>query len=451
MVKHNYKSILFATALALAALFVSQALWIRNASRQEMRQQDISFQTCFNQSITTLVNRYMQRDVENRGYNIEPIKDENVITPQQKEKAIDAGNTTDETNVPLLIENALVVLSIDNHHFRLTDLDSLIRASLNDDESILSSNLILQDIRNDSLLEAARNSSVSNNKSFFAKTYTAERKIETPAKSYLIKAEYEIKQPGYLQRLGTMTIISVVASAIIISVLFYLIHVFRNQHKEITNMKHSFHGAIHDLKSPLAFTFFSLSTLEEDETNPRKKAALSAASDRVSYLTDKIMRLLQSGRNMEKMEEKDKEEVFLYDVLTLIETEIRTMFPTKDIRFENRVEADLSVRASPDLMEAALRILIENAVKYNNDKPIIEISTTREADTVKIAISDNGLGIKGKEQKHIFKPYYTSDQKHGTGIGLNYAQRIIKAHNGSISVQSAHGKGSTFTITIPVL
>ncbi|MDD4799479.1 MAG: HAMP domain-containing sensor histidine kinase, partial [Proteiniphilum sp.] len=281
-------------------------------------------------------------------------------------------------------------------------------------------------------------------------TYTAERKIETPAKSYLIKVEYEIRQPGYLERLGILTIVSVIASAIIIGVLFYLIRVLRNRYDEIANMKHSFHGAIHDLKSPLAFTFFTLSSLEEDETDARKKAALSAASDRVSYLTDKIMRLLQTGRNIEKIKEKDKETVFLYDVLALIETEMRTMFPNKDIRFENSVDADLFVRAMPDLMEAAIRILIENAVKYNDDKPVIEISAVRESNTVKIAISDNGIGITEKEQKYIFEPYYTSDQKHGTGIGLNYAQRITKAHNGNISVQSAHGKGSTFIITIPI-
>lgn len=449
MMKQNHTSILFATALALVALFLSQSLWIRNASRQEMKEQDISFQTCFNQSITTLVNKYMKRETDDLGYNIKPIKDEK-ITPEQKEKAIDAGNLTNDTNVPLLIENALVALSIDNHHFRLTNLDSLIRVSLNNDENIISSNLILQDIRKDSLLDEVNNGSVSNRKSLFAKTYTAERKIETPAKSYLIKAKYEIRQPGYLQRLGVLTIISIIASAIVVGVLFYLMRVLRNRYNEIANMRHSFHGAIHDLKSPLAFTFFSLSLLEDDETDARKKAALSAASDRVSYLTDKIMRLLQSGRNIEKIEEKDKEAVFLYDVLALIETEMRKMFPDKDIRFENSVDADLSVHAMPDLMEAAMRILIENAIKYNGDKPVVEISAVRETNTVKIAISDNGEGISKKQQKNIFKPYYTSDQKHGTGIGLYYAQSIVKAHGGYISVESDYGKGSTFIITIPI-
>jgi signal transduction histidine kinase len=59
------------------------------------------------------------------------------------------------------------------------------------------------------------------------------------------------------------------------------------------------------------------------------------------------------------------------------------------------------------------------------------------------------MGITKQEHKKLFRPYYTSDQKEGTGIGLYYAQRIVKAHYGIISVESEPGKGSLFTITLP--
>ena len=448
MIKQNYTSILFATAIALAALFVSQALWIGNASRQEMKKQDISFQTCFNQSITTLVNKYMRRERDGLGYNIEPIKDEK-ITLEQKRKAIDAGNVTDDTNVPLLIENALAVLSIDNHHFRLTNLDSLIRISLNNDENIISNNLILQDIRRDSLLDEVNNASVSNSKLFFAKTYTAERKIETPAKSYLIKAEYLIKQPSYLRKLGIITVVSIIASIIIVIVLFYLLFMLKRRVTEISNMERSFHGAIHDLKSPLAYVYFKITSLEEKETDITKQSALALTGQRVNYLTDKIMRLLIAGQNLKKIPEDEKQRVFLYDILEQIEAEVKTMFPTKTIKFENKIIGDLYLWGVPDLLEAAMRILIENAVKYNDDSPTVKINAAHDNKCIVIEVVDDGIGIYTHQLKHLFKPYYTSDTKHGTGIGLYYAKRIIQAHGGRISAKSVPGKGSTFTIKFP--
>lgn len=448
MIKQNYTSILFATAIALAALFVSQALWIGNASRQEMKKQDISFQTCFNQSITTLVNKYMRRERDGLGYNIEPIKDEK-ISPEQKRKAIDAGNVTDDTNVPLLIENALAVLSIDNHHFRLTNLDSLIRISLNNDENIISHNLILQDIRRDSLLDEVNNASVSNSKLFFAKTYTAERKIETPAKSYLIKAEYLIMQPSYLKKLGIITVVSIIASIIIVIVLFYLLFMLKRRVTEISNMERSFHGAIHDLKSPLAFVFFQLSLLEEDETDMIRKASLSLTADRVDFLTDKIMRLLKSAQNIGKIDEADKTEVSLYDLLEQIESEMHTMFPQKKISFKNQIDADFTIYVLPDLIEASIRIIIENAVKFSEEAPVVIISAFQDVENIKISLADNGVGMSHRQMKNIFKPYFTTDTLKGNGIGLYYAQSIVKAHNGKISVKSEVGKGSEFVITLP--
>lgn len=448
MIKQNYTSILFATAIALAALFVSQALWIGNASRQEMKKQDISFQTCFNQSITTLVNKYMRRERDGLGYNIEPIKDEK-ISPEQKRKAIDAGNVTDDTNVPLLIENALAVLSIDSHHFRLTNLDSLIRISLNNDENIISHNLILQDIRRDSLLDEVNNASVSNSKLFFAKTYTAERKIETPAKSYLIKAEYLIMQPSYLKKLGIITVVSIIASIIIVIVLFYLLFMLKRRVTEISNMERSFHGAIHDLKSPLAFVFFQLSLLEEDETDMIRKASLSLTADRVDFLTDKIMRLLKSAQNIGKIDEADKTEVSLYDLLEQIESEMHTMFPQKKISFKNQIDADFTIYVLPDLIEASIRIIIENAVKFSEEAPVVIISAFQDVENIKISLADNGVGMSHRQMKNIFKPYFTTDTLKGNGIGLYYAQSIVKAHNGKISVKSEVGKGSEFVITLP--
>ncbi|WP_313381653.1 HAMP domain-containing sensor histidine kinase [Proteiniphilum saccharofermentans] len=450
--KRNYTPVLLATALALTTLLISQTLWLQYASNKDIQEQNISFQSCFNKSVSALVNEFMGKDATDLPYKIVPLDEENgenTITPEEKEKAIDAGYTSDRSDVTAMIENALIVLSIRDRSFRLSRLDTLLTTCLNEKGNVVSSHITLQDTKENKVLDEVQQEYIPTNSSFYIKSYTAERKIEIPANSFLIKAEYRIKQPSYLKRLGVVTVASFVASIVIISVLFYLLLMLRHRYAEVSNMERSFHGAIHDLKSPLAYVFFLLSSLEEEETDMTKKASLSLSADRVTFLTDKIMRLLKSTQNIQKIEEADKQIVSLYDILEQIEAEIRTMFPNKKISFEYKVDADFTMRALSDLIEASIRIIIENAVKYNGNSPVVKISAIRDVGNIQIAISDNGVGMNKQQLKNIFKPYYSSDKLQGNGIGLYYAQSIIKAHGGSISVTSDTGKGSTFLITLP--
>lgn len=126
------------------------------------------------------------------------------------------------------------------------------------------------------------------------------------------------------------------------------------------------------------------------------------------------------------------------------------MYPGKNIKFDNLLDSDLSLNVLADLFEASIRILLENAVKYNDNNPIVKVSAIRDDSFISISVKDNGKGIPTNIQKKIFKPYFTSDKSSGTGIGLFYAKRIIDAHGGKISVKSEPDKGSNFKIKIPL-
>lgn len=98
--------------------------------------------------------------------------------------------------------------------------------------------------------------------------------------------------------------------------------------------------------------------------------------------------------------------------------------------------------------------LIENAIKYSNEKVHIEIRVGNEDERIRIAIKDNGIGISSMEQNFIFNKYYRSKhklvQKHvGLGLGLTYVKTLVDAHNGQIYVQSKLREGSEFTIYFP--
>lgn len=433
--KRNYTPILLATALDLLALLVSQFLWLRYASNKDVQEKNILFKSCFDKSVSALVNEFMERETADLPYKIAPL-----VEVKEKEKAIDTCYSTDENDVKNMFENALILLSIRDRFSHLSRLDTLLTAYLNEKGSVASSHIILQNAKENKVLDEVRQEYIRVNSPFFAKKHITDRKIEIPSNSFIIKAEYRIKQSSYLKNLGIVIVTSFAAYMVIISVLFYLLFILRRRYIVVSNMEKSFHSTIHDLKSPLAFVYFTLSVLEEKETDVNKKMTLLLTEDRVGYLTDKIMRLLKAGRNWKKIPESEKQRIFLYDMLEQIEAEVRALFPEKKIEFEKETASGLYLWGVPDFLEAVMRILIENAVKYNNNSPVVKIISTRADKYITIEVVDNGTGISKLQLKHLFKPYYTSDTKYGTGIGLYYAKRIIQAHGGEISVESIFGR-----------
>jgi len=109
------------------------------------------------------------------------------------------------------------------------------------------------------------------------------------------------------------------------------------------------------------------------------------------------------------------------------------------------------VRCNPSQINQVLLNLITNAAQAMKDFGQIRLSTRHLGDFVEIDIADNGVGMSAATMKKIFEPFYTTKASgEGTGLGLAICDKIIKAHGGSISVQSAEGTGTTFTLRLPV-
>jgi len=113
------------------------------------------------------------------------------------------------------------------------------------------------------------------------------------------------------------------------------------------------------------------------------------------------------------------------------------------------------IRADPEALGLAFRNLLDNAVKYSPDCRTVWVEVEREQDRLVIRVRDEGMGIPASEQKNIFKKFVRgtgSGTAHiqGTGIGLAMARHIVEAHDGEIRLESEPGKGSTFTILLPL-
>lgn len=98
--------------------------------------------------------------------------------------------------------------------------------------------------------------------------------------------------------------------------------------------------------------------------------------------------------------------------------------------------------------------LVDNAIKYARETPLIEIRTRNTKNGICVEISDNGIGISQQDQKHVFKKFFrvSTGNRHdvkGFGLGLSYVKMMVEAHNGSIKLESEPGMGSTFIILLP--
>ena len=121
------------------------------------------------------------------------------------------------------------------------------------------------------------------------------------------------------------------------------------------------------------------------------------------------------------------------------------------LRFEADVAPDLWVMASYGLLKQALRNLLDNARKFTPAGGTISWRAWRDGATVRLAVSDTGVGIPADELDQIFEPYYRASSAknvHGTGLGLSIVRDVIAVHRGKVEVTSTPGEGSTFTVTL---
>jgi signal transduction histidine kinase len=119
------------------------------------------------------------------------------------------------------------------------------------------------------------------------------------------------------------------------------------------------------------------------------------------------------------------------------------------------IPADLpTVAADTASMSEVFGNLIDNAIKYSNEGGAINVTAAVKNDFVEVSIEDHGIGMPGNVVSNLFQKFYRSHRSRetvaGTGIGLYISKAIVESHGGTIGVTSEEGRGSTFTVQIPI-
>ncbi|MBR3118445.1 HAMP domain-containing sensor histidine kinase [Oceanobacillus profundus] len=208
-------------------------------------------------------------------------------------------------------------------------------------------------------------------------------------------------------------------------------------------------NASHELKTPIQIVksyaqLLERRGMENPELLQESIEAIDSEADRMKKLVEQLLSLAKN-RQAQEMNRVDLGELTEETVETFEKAYARK------INFQQNAD-DLMVYGNRDQLEQVIYILIENAIKYSNDK--INVSASKLNDDVIIQVKDHGQGIHEDEQKRIFDRFYRVDKARsretgGTGLGLAIAKVITEEHHGEVSVSSKVGEGSTFTLCLP--
>ncbi len=215
----------------------------------------------------------------------------------------------------------------------------------------------------------------------------------------------------------------------------------------------------HELKSPLAAVQQYLYALSGELSSQLTEDQLRRF-ERIQTRIDDLMKLIHTWLRAITVDIESIQENFKpISISSVISKAVESIEPhaiRKDIPIHTTIQDDIYLIEGDEgtLVEAVVN-LIGNAVKYSPTGSRVEITATNKDDQILISIEDNGIGISKEDLPFIFEDFYTgttdSNTERGSGVGLALTKRILEAHNGSVSVESELGKGSTFTLCIPAI
>lgn len=272
--------------------------------------------------------------------------------------------------------------------------------------------------------------------------------------AYRFVSHFIFKPSTVTRRLMGLAAMSGVAVIAVALILFVLLFQLQRQIYKLQSQEKQVRGIVHDLKSPLSYIFSMLGLFEMGEKDVQKNSLLVEGKSRIKRLSDSIERMLAEAKLSEKKNIILQRESFDIEARCReIVNDLQVIYSEKNITANFSIEPNAkTVYVDTFYFENCLRNLLDNAIKYSDDTPVINITSRKEKNNAVISVTDNGKGISPKEQRLVFTTFFKSAHSTSTtghGIGLSTVQQIIKEHGGKIKLKSELGKGSTFIITLP--
>ena len=231
--------------------------------------------------------------------------------------------------------------------------------------------------------------------------------------------------------------------------------------KKIEFVKSQFVSMVsHELKAPIAAVYGFLKLFNDDSitlTSEQKKEYEIRSMVRLDGLLKMVNDLLDISRMELKTVHREIKRVCLHEVISSILELFQLDISKKGIQVIFEKDAsELCIKADNDEVSRLFTNLISNAIKYNRDQGIINISLYQSNNYIITEIKDSGIGLKPEDKQRLFSEFFRAKNEKtknisGTGLGLSIVKRIVDSYSGKIEVESEFGEGTTFKVFFPAM
>ncbi|MGQ9846690.1 MAG: sensor histidine kinase [Bacteroidales bacterium] len=313
-------------------------------------------------------------------------------------------------------------------------------------------------LKNDNGAVIYKTPSFNKNYNGVYKTQLFPNDVFSPA--YYLVLYFPEKDNFITTSLGFMGIITIILILVIIFSYSLTLYTILRQRK-LSEMKNDFiNNMTHELKTPIS-TISLASQMLNDQSICKNSDQILNVSNIIAQETKRLAFQVEKVLQMaifERGEYRFNKQILSINVL------VENITSTFNLHVKKRNgQLFLNLNAMNDQvlgdelhLSNAIVNLLENALKYSKDNPIIEIHTFNVEKNIVISVKDNGIGISKQDQKHIFEKFYRVHTGNihnvkGFGLGLSYVKIIVEAHMGSVKVISEINKGSEFQIILPTI
>lgn len=214
--------------------------------------------------------------------------------------------------------------------------------------------------------------------------------------------------------------------------------------------------ASHELRTPLALLASQVDVALERERNPAEyEDLLRSLRDDASRMTQLVNELLTLARADAGQQLLTREELDLSDLVRTLVPTLEPLAAQNGVRLTEQVQCEMRVSGDQMRLTQLLINLVDNAVRYTPAGGSVIVSAARDGNWAVLSVADTGVGIDAEHLPHVFERFYRVDSARarsegGAGLGLAICQWIARAHGGDIAVESTPGRGSVFTVRLPL-
>ncbi len=301
--------------------------------------------------------------------------------------------------------------------------------------------------------------------------YISEERIQSSQYIFRLKYNEKVSSPHYLilyfpmergiflNRMRGILVLIIVFFIVTFTISCIALYSLYRQKKTSDVTNEFINNVTHEFKTPIATISLAcealsdFSMIEDPEIRSSYVSIITDENNRLKEMVNTILEIAQLRKGQVKM---NVEFIDMHELIRKITDSLTLLVKSSNGTINLALNAEkYEIFGDKNHLSNSITNLIENGIKYSNDNPEILVYTMSDEKYLTISVADQGIGIPKKSISKIFNNFYRISYGNvhnvkGFGLGLGYVKKIVSLHHGKIDVRSEEGKGSTFTISLPI-